>query len=112
MGSKSLPAIGLVKVLLTFEPKAVAEKEQQVQNLVNYAIAQGLPPEQAKQMSTIFRAKAMDPQEVAIEIRKALKQNQPSGMLNSEQVAAKEFAKIITMAISYLYVQPVMMGTL
>ena len=40
-----------------------------------------------------------DLQEAALEIRKALKQIQPSGNLNSEQIAANQFAKILIMAL-------------
>lgn len=88
-----------IEALLTFEAKVVSDKEQQVQNLINFAIAQGLPPEKAAQMATIFREKAVSPDEAAIEIRNVLKQVQPAGMLSSEQVAAQQFAKILMMAI-------------
>jgi len=89
-----------IENLLTFEPKAVSDKEQQIQNMINFAIAQGLPPEKAQKMLTIFREKAASPNEATIEIRRALKQNQPAGMLSSGHVAARQFAKILIAALA------------
>jgi integrase len=63
-----------IERLLTFEPKAVADKEQIIENLIMSAIAQGLPAEKAKQMRTIFRVKALKTEDVAVELRKAIEQ--------------------------------------
>jgi hypothetical protein len=61
-----------IEALLTFQPKAVTEKEQVIENLIMTAVAQGLPLEQAKQMRTIFRVKALTTEEAAVEVRKAI----------------------------------------
>jgi hypothetical protein len=59
-----------IERLLTFEPKAVSDKEQAIENLIMGAIAQGiLRPERANKMRAVFRAKALTPEEAAIEIR-------------------------------------------
>jgi hypothetical protein len=52
--------------------KGASEREQQIDNLINFAIAQGLPHEKVQSLRTIFRAKAVSPQVAAVEIRKEL----------------------------------------
>jgi hypothetical protein len=88
-----------IEHLLTFEPKAVTDKEQARQNIVNFMVTQGVPMETAKQMAAIWRSKALDPEQAAIEARKVIKQVQPVGMLNSEQVAERQFARILIGAL-------------
>jgi hypothetical protein len=50
-----------IEPLLTFEPKAVSDKEQQRENIKNFAIGQGIPPEVAERMASIWREKAISP---------------------------------------------------
>lgn len=60
-----------IETLLTFEPKAVSEKEQAIENLIMGAIAQGiLAPEKAGKMREVFRVKALTVEEAAVELRK------------------------------------------
>jgi hypothetical protein len=65
-----------IETLLTFEPRAVSDKEQVIENLIMSAVAQGLPLEKAKQMRTIFRTKALTPEEAAVEVRKQIEKLQ------------------------------------
>lgn len=88
-----------IEKLLTFEPKTVDNKEQIVENLFNMAIAQGMPLEEARKLRTIWRTKALKPEQMAVELRKKMRQIQPAGYLNAEQVAARQFAKILMMAL-------------
>jgi integrase len=89
-----------IETLLTFEPKAVSDKEQRRDSLIDAAIAEGiLTPEVAQMVRNVWREKALSPEEAAVEIAKMRKQHKPAGMLNSEQVAAREFAKILMEAL-------------
>jgi hypothetical protein len=63
-----------IEQLLTFEPKAVTEKEQAIENLIMAAVAQGFPLEKAKQMRSVLRTKALTTEEAAIEVRKQIEQ--------------------------------------
>jgi hypothetical protein len=60
-----------IETLLTFEPKAVSDKEKAIENLIMGAIAQGiLAPEKASKMRAVFQQKALTVEEAAVEIRK------------------------------------------
>jgi hypothetical protein len=68
-----------IETLLTFEPKAVSDKEQQIESLIIGAIAQGiLRPERANEMRTVFRVKALSPEQAAMEIRKEVEKAKQS----------------------------------
>jgi hypothetical protein len=58
-----------IEPLLTFEPRAAIDKEQARQNVKNFAIAQGIPPEVAERMASIWREKALTPEEAAVDVR-------------------------------------------
>jgi len=88
--------------LLTFEPKAVSDKEQQIQNIINFAISQGMTLEEAQKMKVVYREKAMTPEEFAVEIRKRLKLVQPSGGLAFQQQAGTIMADILREALRQL----------
>jgi len=91
-----------IENLLTFEPKVVSDKEQQIQNLINFALAQGLPSEKAQQMKVVFRQKASSPEEAAKMIREQLKQVQPAGGIAFQQQAGQVMADILREALRQL----------
>jgi hypothetical protein len=93
-----------IENLLTFEPKAVSDKEQQIENLIIGAMAQGiLRPERANEMRAVFRTKALTPEEAAMEIRKEAekaKQNeqQPKTATNGDCPDGKHCQRIVSEA--------------
>jgi len=90
-----------IEALLTFEPKAVSDKDQQIENLLMGAIAQGLlAPEKAAMVRNVWRIKALSPEQVAVEIAKMKKQlPTQGGGLNFQQQASDQFAKILLDAL-------------
>jgi hypothetical protein len=89
-----------IEPLVTFESKAISDKEQQIQNLINFAIAQGLPVDQAQKLSVVFREKALSPEEAAQQLSEYIKQLQAKGGGRSfEDVAAKTMARILMKAM-------------
>lgn len=63
-----------IERLLTFEPQVVSNKEQERQNIKNFAIARGVPVEVAEQMVRVWRTKALTPEQAAIDVNKKIEE--------------------------------------
>lgn len=59
----------------TSEKPSVDMKEERIQNLINYAIAQGMTTEEAQKMKVVFRQKHVSPEDAAKMIRAALEKH-------------------------------------
>jgi hypothetical protein len=63
-----------IERLLTFEPQVVSDKEQERQNIKNFAIARGVPVEVAEQMVKVWRTKALTPEQAAMDVNKKIEE--------------------------------------
>jgi len=85
-----------IEQLLTFEPKAVSDKEQQIQNLINFAIAQGLQPIKAEELRRVFKSEALTPEQAAERLREELVKEKPETATDRDCLDGQHCQKIVS----------------
>ena len=91
-----------IEDLFTYEEKKTTE-EQAVDNLINFAISQGLPPPHAEELRKMYRVERLTQEEVALRLREELKQvGKEAGGAPFQVEAAKQLAQMFRLALREL----------